>query len=143
MTYGTFTSLAKGLLIGDNAFPNDAEVQLSLFGYACDKVINGADALRLFTSDSSNGIFRDGPYDSYVRGIKLPEIVGGRIPIDHKIDLDEELCYPLARFFVSFISKEKMAYHVLEAESLLRTYNSKVDAHINKLKQIAEESCQC
>lgn len=143
MTYASFISLAKGLLIGDNAFPNDPEIQLSLFSYACDKVTNGADALRLFTSDATNGIFRDGPYDSYVRSINLPKIVNGIIPLDHKIDLDDELCYPLARFFVSFISKEKMAYHTLEAENLLRTYNSKVDAHINKLKQIAEENCQC
>ena len=40
MTYASFISLAKGLLIGDNALPNDPEIQLSLFSYACDKVTN-------------------------------------------------------------------------------------------------------
>ena len=65
----------------------------------------------------------------------MPEITGNVVDQSYEIDIDEELCYPLARYIASFISREKMAYHVAEAENLIRKYNSKVDSHVNKIKQ--------
>lgn len=135
MKYNMFVSLVKGLLTGDNAFPNDSSIQASLLGYAYDKVSNEADALRLFKSDSNGDILRDGPGSFYLRKPNMPEINSGVIDIEYEIDLDEELCYPLARYFASFITKDKMKHHQEEAESLIRRYNSKVEAHVNKIKQ--------
>lgn len=135
MTYAQFTSLCKGLLVGDNAIPIDPEVQLALFSYASDKVANEADALKLFTASKSDGIVRSGPGNSYVRQMEMPSIVSGKVLESFIIDLDDELCYPLARYFVSFITKEKMAYHVAEAENLIRIYNSKVESYMSRLKQ--------
>lgn len=135
MTYAQFTFLCRGLLVGDNAIPADPEVQLALFSYACDKVANEADALKLFTATKSDGVLRNGPGNSFVRQLELPNIVNAKVNESYIIDLDDELCYPLARYFVSFITKEKMAYHVAEAENLIRIYNSKVDAYMSRLKQ--------
>lgn len=135
MKYTSFVSLVKGLLIGDNAFPNDINIQVSLLGYAYDKVANEADALRLFKVDAKGDILRGGPGDIYVRKPNLPEITNNTIDINYEIDIDDDLCYPLARYLASFITKEKMLYHEQEAEKLIRVYNSKVESHMNKLKQ--------
>lgn len=135
MKYNMFTSLVKGLLVGDNVFPNDITIQVSLLGYAYDKVTNEADALRLFKDNSNGDILRDGPGSYYLRKPVLPLIINNAIEPEYEIDLDEELCYPLARYIASFITKDKMVYHVGEAENLLRKYNSKVESHVNKIKQ--------
>lgn len=135
MKYTNFVSLVRGLLIGDNAFPNDVNVQVSLLGYAYDKVANEADALRLFKVDAKGDILRGGPGDIYIRKPNLPEVVNNAIDINYEIDIDDDLCYPLARYLASFITKEKMLYHEQEAEKLIRIYNSKVESHMNKLKQ--------
>lgn len=135
MKYNMFTSLVKGLLVGDNVFPNDITIQVSLLGYAYDKVTNEADALRLFKDNSNGDILRDGPGNYYLRKPVIPLIINNAIEPEYEIDLDEELCYPLARYIASFITKDKMGYHVGEAENLLRKYNSKVESHVNKLKQ--------
>ena len=135
MKYTSFVSLVKGLLIGDNAFPNDINIQVSLLGYAYDKVANEADALRRFKVDAKGDILRGGPGDIYVRKPNLPEITNNTIDVNYEIDIDDDLCYPLARYFASFVTKEKMLYHEQEAEKLIRVYNSKVESHINKLKQ--------
>ena len=135
MKYTSFVSLVKGLLIGDNAFPNDINIQVSLLGYAYDKVANEADALRLFKVDAKGDILRGGPGDIYVRKPNLPEITNNTIDVNYEIDIDDDLCYPLARYLASFITKEKMLYHEQEAEKLIRVYNSKVESHMNKLKQ--------
>lgn len=135
MKYNMFVSLVKGLLIGDNIFPNDPNIQVSLLGYAYDKLTNESDALRLFKGDSNGDIMRDGPGNFYVRKPVLPEIISGVVDPLYEIDLDDELSYPLARYFASFVTKDKMAYHIGEAENLIRKYNSKVESHINKVKQ--------
>lgn len=135
MKYKMFVSLIKGLLVGDNVFPNEPEIQISLLGYAYDKIANEADALRLFKPSKDGDIVRDGPGTYYLRKPVLPEITGNVVDQSYEIDIDEELCYPLARYIASFISREKMAYHVAEAENLIRKYNSKVDSHVNKIKQ--------
>lgn len=136
MTYAQFTFLCRGLLVGDNAIPADPEVQLALFSYASDKVANEADALKLFTASKSDGIVRNGPGNSFVREMNMPTVTNGKVSESFIIDLDDELCYPLARYFVSFITKEKMAYHVAEAENLIRIYNSKVESYMARLKQV-------
>ena len=89
MKYTSFVSLVKGLLIGDNAFPNDINIQVSLLGYAYDKVANEADALRLFKVDAKGDILRGGPGDIYVRKPNLPEITNNAIDVNYEIDIDD------------------------------------------------------
>lgn len=135
MTYKTFTNVCKGLLLGDNVFPTDPEVQVALLGYACDKIANEADALQLFTVSKLDNVVRDGIGNSYVRKVTMPTVVNNMIDPAFELDLDDELCYPLARYFVSFVSKDKIKHHIDEAQELIRTYNSKVEGHMNKLRQ--------
>lgn len=136
MKYDMFQNLVKGLMLGDNVYPNDGSIQLSLLCYAYDKLANESDALRLFSDNTNESIVRDGPGNTYVRKPKLPELLtNGKIDSNYELDIDDELCFPLARYFASFISKDKANIHTEEAEKLIRIYNSKVEAHINKIKQ--------
>ena len=129
MTYGTLKALTRALLIGDNQLPENDEQNIALLSYAYDKIATHADALRLFTSNKDFDILRKGPGNIYVRKPKLPK------NDEEKLDLDDELCYVAARFIASFVSRDKIRVHEQEAMSLIKAYNSKVNAYLIHLKQ--------
>jgi len=129
MTYGTLKALTRALLIGDNQLPENDEQNIALLSYAYDKIATHADALRLFTSNKDFDILRKGPGNIYVRKPKLPK------NDEEKLDLDDELCYVVARYIAYEISKNKKRVHEQEAMNLIKAYNSKVNAYLIYLKQ--------
>ena len=133
MTYGNLKYLVKALLIGDNVLTKDNNEVLVLLAYAYDKIANESDALKLFTAESENQqIIRQGPGRMYVRKPNLPE------DDSDILDIDDELCFPVARFMCSFVSREKGGIHVNEAKELIRAYNHKVQVFFENLAQDGE-----
>jgi len=121
MTYGRLKATVAGLLTGDNVLPQDPEVLLGLLGMAFGEVVTHSKALRLLTRDVQDDVARLGNGDYLVR---YPEM-----PVDDVdvIDLDNELCYPVARFMAGYVSAQKSKVHYMEGRRLIREYNSKVE----------------
>ena len=57
---------------------------------------------------------------------------------DDEIDIDEDLCFALARYTASLISKEKVQLHEEKAEDIIMKYNQKVYQILEKIKFDAE-----
>ena len=133
MTYGSLKNLVRALLIGDNTLTkNEAEI-LVLVEYAFDKTANETDALKLFTEDvAANRILRSGPGRQYIRKPALP------IDDTDEMDIDNELCFVVARYMCSFVSREKGGIHVNEAMNLIRAYNNKVATYFENLEQYGD-----
>ena len=133
MTYGNLKNLVRALLIGDNTLTkNEAEI-LVLVEYAFDKTANEADALKLFTEDvAANRILRSGPGRQFIRKPILPT------NDTDELDIDSELCFVVARYVCSFVSREKGAMHVQEAGNLIRAYNQKVATYFENLEQYGD-----
>lgn len=136
MTFGNVKFLVSALLAGDYTLTLVKEEQLMLLGYAFNKLATEADALKLFTTNKSENILREGKGNMFVRMPELPED-----DID-ELDIDDELGYPAARFIASFISKENGGVHEREAYKLIRDYNSKVDSYLTSLEEDRYESSQ-
>ncbi len=133
MTYGNLKNLVRALLIGDNTLTKDESEILVLVEYAFDKTANETDALKLFTEDvASNRILRSGPGKQYVRKPALPSADGD------EMDIDNELCFVVARYMCSFVSREKGGIHVNEAMNLIRAYNNKVATYFENLEQYGD-----
>jgi len=132
MTYGQLKSLCEALLTGDNILPDDDDQVKSLLSYAYNKVATEADALKLFTASKDNAILRQGPGRTFIRVPDLPK------DDNDELDVDSELGFPTARYICSFISREKGGIHVMEAQTLIRHYNAKVQAYLESLDQANE-----
>jgi len=120
MQYKRLLALTKGLLTGDVTLPTDQDVLEGLLSYAFYMVATKAQSLHLMTLYRKNPILRLSEGDFLMRVPNLPEK-----EIDD-LDIDEELCYPLARYLASFVSKDKGGIHVNEAIRLINDYNGKV-----------------
>ena len=130
MTFKRLKSLTNALLIGDNNLTKNNDEVLGLLSYAYSRVANEADALKLLTANSNEDmIIRNGIGNLYIRMPKLPE------NDNDELDIDEELCYAVARFMASFVSKQKFQIHELEAQRIIQSYNHKVSTFIEKLEQ--------
>ena len=53
---------------------------------------------------------------------------------DDEIDIDEDLCFALARYTASLISKEKVQLHEEKAEDIIMKYNQNVYQILEKIK---------
>ena len=131
MTYKQLKSLTSALLTGDYVLTQDADELIMLLNYAYLKIATEADALKLFTFSKDESILREGQGNMFVR---MPALPSSDSDI---LDIDDELCFPAARYIASFISKNEGGLHDREAAKLIRDYNSKVDAYLTSL---AEES---
>lgn len=121
MTYGNLKLLVTGLLIGDNVLPKDDNVIKQLLEYSFSMVSDTAEALHLLTLNKDQEDIQRFAHGEYLmRKPKLPESDSDELDIDH------ELCFALARFIASMISKEKMAIHQNEANNIILKYNGKV-----------------
>jgi len=142
MTYDRLQSLTTGFLIGDNKLPSDPDVLLALLEAAFVEVSTLADSLHLMTVSTNVNALRMGPTtlvestevtstgtetsflefkNEYL--IRFPElpVVG-----TDEIDIDQELCVPVARLLASYISKEKGGIHKSIALRMILDYNAKV-----------------
>lgn len=120
MTYGKLKVLLKGLLVGDTMVPNDNETLLALLEYSFTLISDKAEALHLLTLNETEDISRFATGEYLMRTPKLPK------NDEDELDIDHELCYVVARYMASMISKEKIALHEQKANEGILTYNGKV-----------------
>ena len=129
MTYKDLKHLVNVLLTGDVTLTKKDEEVIVLLRYAFERVANEADALKLFTTEDPNErIVRNGPGNLFIRMPKVPEYE------EDEIDVDEELCFAVARFICSFISTEKVDLHLREASRIINSYNQKVQTFFETLE---------
>ena len=131
MTYSMFKGLVSGLLTGDNVIPQDASVVLSLLQYALTTTAMKADSLHLMTLSTVVPVLRLSQGDYLIRQPELPELD------TDPIDIDEELVFAVARYFASYISKEKGGIHVKAAERIVLDYNAKTYAITDQMREEA------
>lgn len=120
MTYGRVKSITKALLISDNVLTKDADELLGLLEYAFQFVSNKAEALHLLTMNKDAYINRLAAGDWLSRKPELPTADSDELDIDH------ELCFAVARYMASLVSKLKPQIHEAEAIKIINDYNSKV-----------------
>ncbi len=128
MTYKDLKFLVGALLTGDVVIPDNDDELMMLLRYGFERIANEADALKLFTTEDPNQrIVRNGPGGLYVRMPKIPEFE------EDELDLDEELCFAVARYICSFISSSKSSLHIQEASKIINSYNQKVQTFFETL----------
>jgi len=133
MTYKDLKHLVNVLLIGDVTLTQDDDELLVLLRYAFERVANEADALKLFTTENPNErIVRNGPGKLFVRMPKVPEYE------EDELDVDEELCFAVARFMCSFVSTSKVDLHLREGSKIINSYNQKVQTFFETLEANAK-----
>ena len=132
MTYKKFKVLLRGMLLGDSIVPEDDETLLALFEYGLVMVSEKAESLHLLTLNKAEIVQRLATGSYMIRKPELPE------KDDDEIDIDEDLCFALARYVASFISKLRPDVHVVEAEKMISIYNHKVYQILEKIKFDAE-----
>ena len=91
-----------------------------------------AESLHLLTLNKAEIIQRMATGSYMIRKPELPE------NDDDEIDIDEDLCFALARYTASLISKEKVQLHEEKAEDIIMKYNQKVYQILEKIKFDAE-----
>jgi len=126
MTYGRLKSAIRLLLIGDNELPDEKEQLLAAVEMAYLQLASKATALKLLTTTHASEVIRLGPGGTYLRMPDLPED-----DID-EMDIDSELCPALARIIASYVSRDKSKLHDMEADKILRGYESKVRVFIEE-----------
>ena len=132
MKYKKFKVLIRGLLHGDNIVPADDETLLGLVEYSLNMISERAESLHLLTLNKSEIIQRMATGSYMIRKPELPE------KDDDEIDIDEDLCFALARYTASLISKDKVQLHEEKAEDIIMKYNQKVYQILEKIKFDAE-----
>lgn len=133
MTYQTLLNLTTGYLTGDNVLPKDDDVKLALLESAFSEIADKADSLHLMTLSATTDVLRLGEGAYLIRMPLLPSALSDVLDIDH------ELCFPLARILASYLSKDKGGIHVNAANRRILDYNAKVLDIKESLK--AESTC--
>jgi hypothetical protein len=118
LTYTVLKNITAGLLIGDNALPEE-DVLLSLLQYALTTTAMQADSLHLMTLSTNVKILRLAQGDYLIRAPELP------VDLEDPIDIDEELTFAVARYLASYLSREKGGIHVNAADRIIKDYNAK------------------
>ena len=120
MTYGSLKNLVTGLLIGDNVIPKDDAVFKSLLAYAYSMIADKAEALHLLTLNKKDNINRFATGEFLMRNPEMPTEDAS------ELDIDEELCFAVARYIASMLSKDKTAMHQQYGDDIILKYNGKV-----------------
>ncbi len=129
MTFKRLKATTNGLLTGDIPLTEDIDALLGLLEMAFNDVIAHADALHLMTLNRSGDIFRLAQGKYVVRVPVLPAID------DDELDIDNELCFAVARLLASYMSDKKSAVHFAEAKRLINNYNSKIFEILETIKE--------
>jgi len=120
VTYKRLQFLTSGLLTGDVELPMDKDVLLSLVEMSFNEIATLSESMHLMTLNRANKVTRISMGDYVVRTPELP------VNEDDELDIDNELCFPMARLIASYVSKDKAAHHYSEAKRLVLDYNAKV-----------------
>ena len=129
MTYDRLKSTTNALLTGDNALLSNEDGLLGLLEMAYNDVAAHTDALHLLTLNRDGDILRIAQGEYVVRSPELP-VDGG-----DELDIDNELCFAVARLLASYVSEKKGNIHFAEAKRIMRNYNSKVFEILETIKE--------
>ena len=137
MTFKDLKTLAGVLLTGDVVLTTDNDELLMLLRYGFERIANEADALKLFTvEDPNQRIVRNGPGGLFIRMPKVPEFE------EDELDLDEELCFAVARHMCAFVSTGKAKEHTAEATKIINSYNQKVSTFFETIERQEQQQEQ-
>ncbi len=129
MTFKRLKATTNGLLTGDNILTEDHDAVLGLLEMAYNDVIAHADALHLLTLNRSGDVFRLAQGKYVVRIPALPT------DDEDELDIDNELCFAVARLLASYVSDKKSSVHFAEAKRLINNYNSKIFEILETIKE--------
>ena len=129
MTYKRLQATTNGLLTGDNVLTNDPDALLGLLEMAFNDLVTHADALHLMTLNRDNEVSRLSMGQFVMRTPNLPT------DPEDELDVDNELCFAVARLLASYVSDAKSAMHFTEARRLIRNYNAKVYEILESIKE--------
>ena len=129
MTYKRLQATTNGFLTGDMVLTSEPNQLLGLLEMALYDVSVHADSMHLLTYNRDNDVVRLGMGKFVVRAPKLP------VDSDEEMDIDNELCFAVARLLASYTSSEKMSLHFNEAKRIMRNYNSKVYEILESVKE--------
>ena len=134
MTYKKLKTLVKGLLIGDTAMPIDNDTTLALMDYSLNMISEKAESMHLLTLNKSEIIQRMATGSYMIRKPVLPE------KDEDEIDIDEDLCFALARYMASLLSREKGEVHRNYGDDVIMKYNHKVYQILEDIKLKTENA---
>ena len=119
MNWTRLQALVEALLSGDHTLVVNEEARVALLAYAYEEVSNLSEVL---TNE------RDGDGVNQVRVTTIGHVKRPDLPSngDSAIDVDYGLCFAVARFMASYVSKEKFSIHREAAIEIINTYNRKV-----------------
>ena len=129
MTFSRLKSTTKGLLAGDNVLTQDNDSLLGLLEMAYNDVAAHADAMHLMTLNRAGEILRIAQGEYVIRAPDLP------VDDEDELDIDNELCFAVARLLASYTSDKKAAMHFSEAKRIIRNYNSKIFEILETIKE--------
>lgn len=132
MTYGTLKNLTQGFLTGDTKLSNEPGVIIALVQMALHEAATNGNSLELLTDTPTVDTLRMGPGGFYIRNATLPDAD------EDVMDIETELCFAVARYIASYVSREKMEFHAKEATRIILNFNSKVD-EVQQTAQLAAD----
>ena len=130
MTYSTLQTITKAYLIGDNKLPPESEAFIALAEGALIEVATKADSMHLtlpVLHAAGSNILRKGHGGYVIRFPLVPKytyVIGTDASED--VDIDQELCYAVARLIARDVSKDKGGLHIKVADRIIKDYNAKV-----------------
>jgi len=118
--------LVSALLTNNMVLPDDEEESLALLEYALQEVANRATTLRLLTTNVDNRIAKHTDIEGVF--MRLPALP---VNDEEELDIDEQLCFAVARFMASFIvdSPTLVMLHESKAIDIINQYNSTIEAY--------------
>ena len=124
MTYGRLKNLTTVILSGDSIVPDSDAETSALLQYALEEIGTRGYSEKL-TVPLQDGLPEG--REAMSLSIENKIVLRPLLPTsdDDIIDIDEGLCYPLARFMASVISIEKMEYHRNIAFKEIEAYNTR------------------
>jgi len=120
MKWGRVQKLTEALLAGDGVLIQDAEGRIALLQYAYEEIANLTEVLSLETTDATVDKVRESVNGTVIRRPGIPT------DNNDELQVDEGLCFVVARLIASYISREKYGLHRKQALDMIEVYNRKV-----------------
>lgn len=137
MTYLELQEATTVLLIADTVLPADPGLLQALVRMNLHRLAMDAEAINLMTRRRTPAVLRKAaPKGWYIR---IPDT-----PIDPTdlLDLDEQLCYVLANYIASSLSRNNAAKLLSDAKMGVIDYNSKVYDIISDIEKSEDDTLE-
>lgn len=124
MTLLRLISTTQGLLLGDTQLPDATDQKaIALVAMALEEVAYSAEATLLVTDDTTEEIIRKADIFGENKYIRRPTLPSSE---NDEIDINENLCFAVARYIASYVSREKFEIHRRYGDLLIKKNNENV-----------------